>query len=357
MIFFWLIPLSLLSVAAYFSAKLIASAFSLSKKWRLVLVMVFLLCCVGFFVTYSISHSANSSLIRVFYIFFASFIGLLFYLTASSFLLEIIKLFKLKIKVNTLAILLMGAALLLFALGLFSAFLPRVKNISVSLDNLPTYWQGKKIVQLSDVHLGNIYQVDFLEKIVAMTNGQKPDLIVITGDLFDGPGSDLSKFTPILSKLSAPDGVFFISGNHDSYLGDEKVAAILDKAGIKILDNQAVMIEGLEVIGLSYGSVLDNNLIIKNLQSYQGQVRVLLKHIPDNIDFSKELKTNLQLSGHTHKGQMFPIFVITNLIYDHYHYGLHTEGAFNIYTSSGVGSWGPPVRTFNSSEIISITLN
>lgn len=357
MILFWLIPLSLLSVAAYFSAKLIASALSLSKQWRLTLVVVFLLFCVGFFTTYSLSHSNNLPIVRGFYIIFASFIGLLFYLTATSFILEIIKLLKFKIKLNILAISLVIISSLLFILGIFSAFSPQVKNVSVKLNNLPTYWQGKKIVQLSDIHLGNIYQSNFLEKVVNITNNQQPDIIVITGDLFDGPGSDLQELIPILAKLSAPDGVFFISGNHDSYLGTEKVAAILKNTNIKILDDQAVMLNGLELMGLSYSRALDDSLAISNLQPDQGQTRILLKHIPDNIKFSKELNTNLQLSGHTHKGQMFPVFIITELIYGHYHYGLHTEGDFNIYTSSGVGSWGPPVRTFNPSEIIAITIN
>lgn len=353
MVFFWLIPLLLLSVAAYFSAKLTANASNLQNKGRLILFIVFLSFCLGFFVTYAISHTNNLDINRFFYLFFASFIGLSFYLTAFSFLWEILRLTKIKVNLNILARCFIFAAFILFLSGLFNAFNPRIKNITVTLENLPDYWRGKKIVQLSDVHLGNVYQVDFLEKIVEKVNQEQADLILITGDLFDGPGSARPEFSSVLEKLSAKEGIFFISGNHDSYLGNDQVATILDKTKIKNIDDRVIVLNGLELIGLAYGSSLDQILSQTSIE----KTKILLKHIPEEIEDSKKFKINLQLSGHTHKGQMFPVSFLTYLIYGHYHYGFQTEGGFNIYTSSGVGSWGPPIRTLNPSEIVVITLN
>jgi hypothetical protein len=224
---------------------------------------------------------------------------------------------------------------------------------------LSSYWQGKTVVQISDIHLGGVYGLGFLNQQIATINSLKPDLIVITGDLFDGTENRLNTFGPELVKLKATKGVIFVPGNHDTYLGLDKIESVLRAANIRMLKDEALTINGLEIIGLDLHKLTseDTNLTVTNLHNYSGQARLLLKHIPKDIAWAKHMNVDLQLSGHSHNGQMFPLQILTYLIYDKYQYGLHTEGAYNIYTSSGLGSWGPPVRTFNPAEIINITLN
>jgi uncharacterized protein len=353
---FFITAFSLLSVTIY-TVYLFLSVLCSKKLTKALIFFVLILFTFGFIITLALSHSAANPIIHWLYVIFSLGIGLLFYLTIFAILFQISKLFKVNkllfVRIST------SLAIILFTIGLYQAAFPVVKNISVNMNGLPSYWHGKKIIQLSDVHLGGVYSLGFFSKQVATVNALKPDLIVITGDLFDGTENELETFGPELAKLKATNGVIFIPGNHDSYLGLEKIEPILATAHITILRDAAVTISGLEIIGLDIHQLTqeDTNLSITNLSSYAGQARLLLKHVPKDISWAKYLNIDLQLSGHSHNGQMFPLSGLTYLIYGKYQYGLHTDGNYNIYTSSGLGSWGPPVRTFNPAEIVNITLN
>ena len=145
-----------------------------------------------------------------------------------------------------------GIAFIYSVYGVWNAFYPRVKEVSVRIKNLPPGWEGKTIVQLSDVHLGHIYKADFLRKVVRTVNGLKPDMVVITGDLFDGMDGSLPSLVTPLNDLIAPDGVYFITGNHETYLGVGKAFSILEKTKVKILNDEVRDIRGLQLIGISY---------------------------------------------------------------------------------------------------------
>lgn len=257
----------------------------------------------------------------------------------------------------------LGAAVFLLAFayslyGVWNAFNPVVKNIDVKIKNLPQEWQGKKIVQLSDIHLGHINRVEFLSRIVGQTNDVKPDLIVITGDLFDGMDGDLSVFSGELNKLAAP--AYFVTGNHEIYLGLDKTDSALSKTKIKILNDEMVELDGLQLIGASYpamGEKKDIKQFISSLKNFNQQApNILLYHTPYQADLIKDSGVDLQLSGHTHNGQIFPINLISRLIYGKFVYGLNKLGNFTVYTSAGAGTWGPPMRTESKSEITVINL-
>jgi hypothetical protein len=244
--------------------------------------------------------------------------------------------------------------------GFFNAFNPRLQEVDVTLKNLPPAWQGKTIAQLSDLHLGIINRAAFLEKIVAQVNGQHPDLIVITGDLFDGVDGDESVFIPALNKLSARDGIFFVTGNHDYYLGKDKVLRILAQTKIQVLQDQMKDLNGLQIIGLDYGNFSgrdDVKDILAKINFAKNQPSILLYHAPSSLADIKASGINLQLSGHTHHGQIWPFNFINNLIYQGHDYGLDHEGDFWLYVTSGLGTWGPPMRTGSRSEIALIKLH
>jgi len=245
------------------------------------------------------------------------------------------------------------------AWGIWNSHHPIVKHISVPIANLPHQWKGKKIVQLSDVHLGYVYREKFIASVLQKVNVLKPDVIVITGDLFDGSDGGLDWVGRSLAPLSAPQGVYYVTGNHEIYLGVDEILGIIGKTNIKHLHDTFVNVDGLQIIGVDYpargesknvANVINGMHIDKNLPS------VLLYHAPVRIDQIKKTGVSLQLSGHTHVGQQFPLRLITRIIYRGYDYGLHRDGNYTLYTTNGIGTWGPPMRTGNKPEIVCVTL-
>ncbi|UCD79130.1 MAG: metallophosphoesterase [Desulfobacterales bacterium] len=271
-------------------------------------------------------------------------------------------------------------AVLFSAYGMWNAFHPRIKKLHIELDNLPDQWKGKTVVQLSDVHLGHFYGPRFLKDLVRRVNSLNPELILITGDLFDGMASDISRFADGLSQFKAEKGVHFITGNHETYIGVNRALNVLGQTRINILQNEVIDIDGLQIIGISYPGIKEVGQIQGreklSQDSSDSKPRILLFHTPTNIDHGRgdgmdrhfstywlpdtsflpaqKLGVDLQLSGHTHAGQIFPFGHLTRLLYKNYDYGLRGRGNFSIYTTSGVGTWGPPIRTGNSPEILAI---
>jgi len=246
------------------------------------------------------------------------------------------------------------------AYGLWNAYHPRVRRLTVRIRNLPPAWRGRKVVQLTDVHLGYILRAGFAARLVAMANGEKPDLVAITGDLFDGGDGRLKEFIAPLNALRAPLGVYFVTGNHETYLGVERAYNALRTTRVQILADQRVEIDGLQLIGISYperGHSLDLGRAVAGLPGYNPVLpSILLYHSPTHIAQAKEAGINLQLSGHAHHGQIFPIQFISRLVYGKYYHGLHVEGDYTLYASSGAGTWGPTMRTGNHPEIVVIRL-
>ncbi|MCX6833295.1 MAG: metallophosphoesterase [candidate division Zixibacteria bacterium] len=241
--------------------------------------------------------------------------------------------------------------------GLWSAANPRVTEITVPIRNLPSSWEGRRIAQISDVHLGAINRTEFMKHIVEEVNSVNPDMVVITGDLFDGVGDDLRKLVHPLAELHPPLGTFFITGNHETYHGVDSCIAALDNLPIKVLRNEIVDLDGVQLLGIEYPLreqkiVLDT--ILQRLQP--GKPTIALFHIPSGVEVFKKYGVNLLLCGHTHVGQMWPFNYITHSVYHGYDYGLKTDGDFSIYTNSGAGSWGPPYRTNVRPEVAVVTV-
>jgi hypothetical protein len=251
-------------------------------------------------------------------------------------------------------------ACLYCAYGLWNAYHPRPRNLTVRIKNLPPTWRGRKVVQLSDAHLGYILRAGFASRLVAMANPENPNLVVITGDLFDGADGNLEELVAPLKALRAPLGIYFVTGNHETYLGVERAYAALRTTPVQILANERVEIDGLQVIGISYperGHPKDLAQAIAKLPGFDPALpSLLLYHSPTHIAQAKAAGISLQLSGHAHHGQILPIQFISRLVYGRYYHGLHVEGDYTLYTSSGAGTWGPSLRTGNRPEIAVIQL-
>ena len=274
-----------------------------------------------------------------------------------------------------------GFALFVTLFGLLRAFHLRVNHLDVEIANLPPQWDGKTVVHLSDIHLGPIYRNGFVRRITSKIAEIDPELVLITGDLFDGACPDPFAFVEALDELDAQMGVFFAMGNHEGYLRFTRPFEALKKTRIRVLDDELVEIDGLQIVGIGYPDLrtgkLKRNPFVADSYSKRSPT-ILLHHTPTSVnvsfsdagtqqvdtylspdtDFQLQIESgvDLQLSGHTHAGQIFPFNVLTKRLFNGYDAGLHHVGDFAIFTSAGTGTWGPPIRTAGDSEIVAIRL-
>jgi predicted MPP superfamily phosphohydrolase len=355
MISFIFISFILLAVAVSLVFFLLSFFFLAGHVGQVIIFSSLLVISFGFLSVLFLSRSFNNRSLRVGYRFFCLAVGFLFYLTLAALVVGLLKIIFPDWPIHYLATGGLILAVVLTIVGLAEALVPQLKQISLSLPQWPENWHHRRLIQLSDVHLGNFYGPHFLRQQIDRINLLKPDLIVITGDLFDGTALDLAPYTTELKRIKAKQGVYFIFGNHDIYLGVDRVSQALQSAGIVVLRDEALLIDRLPIVGLTFRESDKIPLpSIKNGSEISYRGGLLLRHAPVGIAWAVQQGFALQLSGHSHRGQMFPLALLTRFIFGRYHYGWHHAGNFNIYTSSGVGSWGPPLRTFNRPEIVVI---
>lgn len=329
-----------------------------------ILLLVLFLFAAGFVASWTFGSFYENFFIRTLYIVSGFWLGMLLNFALAAFLIWLIFLFLRTFKSKDFFSRKIGIALLLVAIGYsfyggWNAFNVETKDITVKIKGLPEAWKNKTAVQISDLHLGIVHRENFLEDVVAKINAVHPDIVFITGDLFDGTASnDLSVLARPLQNLKAPDGVFFVTGNHEIYLGWDRAIAALEGTGVKPLNDETIEIEGMQIVGIGYlGFEKPGNLktVLKAQKNFDpAKPNILLFHAPTEISDAKESGIDLQLSGHAHNGQIFPIKYISKIIYQGYEYGLHEEGDYSIYTTSGIGTWGPMMRTGAKPEIVKI---
>lgn len=240
-----------------------------------------------------------------------------------------------------------------------------VKRVTVPLGRLPSELSGTRIVQLTDVHVGATIQRGFIERVVRETNSLEPDVIAITGDLVDGSVEQLREHVAPLAELRAKHGVYFVTGNHEYYSGAEAWCAELTRLGIRVLRNEHVRIGEGEAsfdlagvddysahrFGRGHGADLARALEGRD----ESRELVLLAHQPRQVFEAARLGVGLQLSGHTHGGQIFPWNFFVRLQQPVVS-GLHRFGRALVYVSNGTGYWGPPMRLGAPAEITELTL-
>ncbi len=296
---------------------------------------------------------------RIVYYISSIWLGVLLYLFLSAILIWIVMgimaLSGINFSINLAAAIIISIALLYSAYGLINAANPRIRQIEVSIKNLPPSWKGRTAVQISDVHLGTIWGRRFLERIVKKIADIKPDIVFITGDLFDGEGDDLANEVEPLASLTPSLGTYFITGNHETYLGIGKAMKALSGLPVTVLNDSLVDIDGVQLLGIAYPLRDRHKDIGIPLQSLdRSKPNIVLFHSPVHIDLFKRAGVNFQLASHTHQGQIWPLNYITNKVYGGYDRGLHVEDDYTIYTCVGTGTWGPPMRTGNHPEIVVI---
>jgi len=232
------------------------------------------------------------------------------------------------------------------ACGLALYAVVNARTITVRHEQIPRL--PFRIAHLSDIHIGSIGP-SRLADIVAKTNDLKPDLILITGDLFDNANPATRASAALLARFAAP--VLFTSGNHEAYTGYDNVRQMLAATRIRWLRNEAVEVNGVRIIGIedSYGTELLQSVLSRTPPS--AAYTILMHHQPTGFAVAAARGIGLTLSGHVHNGQIWPFNYIVGLFYP-YLKGLHANGSALLNVSTGTGTWGPPMRLGSHSEIV-----
>jgi len=252
---------------------------------------------------------------------------------------------------------LIGVALVASVYGFINGGVIRTTRINIQLPHLPSQWKGKTAVWVSDTHLGQVRNHGFSRHVAAKVKSLHPDILFIGGDLYDGVAVDLDGVIEPFSRLSVPYGVYFITGNHEEFYDNTPYLEAVRRAGVRVLYNEKVDLDGLQIIGVDYrDSTREEQFrsILQQMGIDRRKPSILLKHSPLQLQVAEEEGITLQLSGHTHHGQVFLFRFITSRVYHGYDFGLKRFGNLTIYTSSGAGTWGPPMRLDTKPEIVVI---
>ncbi|MBB1254194.1 metallophosphoesterase [Streptomyces alkaliterrae] len=237
---------------------------------------------------------------------------------------------------------------------------PVVKHVPVVLDRLPAAADGYRITLISDIHLSPVLGRRACQRIVDRANATRPDLIAIAGDLVDGSVADLRHDAEPLAGLTAREGVFFAIGNHEYYSGAQEWARHIDRElGITVLANRHVSLEHFDLVGVNdpAGEEFGDGPDLARAMADRDERRasVLIAHQPALIHDAMRHGVDLQLSGHTHGGQMWPGNVLAALANPTL-FGLERYRDTQLYVTRGAGAWGPPVRVGAEPDITVLEL-
>jgi len=241
-----------------------------------------------------------------------------------------------------------------------------IVEVPVRLPRLPRGLDGLTLVQISDLHVGPTIRQKEVDRVVAQANGLRPDAVVITGDLVDGSVGDLGPIVEGLARLEARHGVHFVTGNHEYYSGAEAWERELRRLGIRVLRNERVSIgdagASFDLAGVDdwhagrfghgHGYDLQRALAGRDPE----RSLVLLAHQPLGVEQAVAGGVELQLSGHTHGGQIFPFNLAVGAAFRYLRGLYEVDGGGSVYVSKGTGYWGPPMRLGAPPEITRITL-
>ena len=257
-----------------------------------------------------------------------------------------------------------GISFLLITAGFINTLIPIVKKYDVTISKPVVETKTLKIAAASDIHLGGVIRKRSLRKLSAILNEETPDLILLLGDIVDGDigpvlrGDLLKYFEPPECKY----GLYAVAGNHEYIGGGQRTIPYIESRGVRVLKDEIIELpNGVQIIGRIdkdagrfYGKP---RLALEKLVEQTDTTKpiILLDHQPFNLDATMKNGVDLQLSGHTHHGQMFPLNYITKMIYE-VSYGYMKKGNSHIIVSSGYGLWGPRVRLGSRSEIVIVNI-
>lgn len=257
----------------------------------------------------------------------------------------------------------LGAVALIGIYGSFEARDIKTERISIVTDKIPAQASPLRIAQISDIHLGLTVRQERLKRIMRQVERADPDILVSTGDLVDGQMDNLTPLVDLLQRVSPKYGKFAVTGNHEFYAGIDQAIAFTRRAGFRVLRGEAVTVDGIiDIVGVDdpagpgFGVPdAEEKRLLENATAHSTQFVLFLKHRPV-VQRESLGRFDLQLSGHLHKGQVFPFRLITRIFFPFIAGFYSFPGHSLLYVSRGSGTWGPPIRFLASPEVTVIEL-
>jgi len=340
MMLFLIVFLSVYFGINYYSLHRMLGFFSITKNiWPIALCLTIFYPLTAF--TDRMFHSLPT---RMLYYIGSTWLGFIFMLFFLLLLAEIINIFY-----NVFSQTIIGWTILILALIVTGFSLFNVSTVSIKEIAIDDFGSEIKIVQLSDIHVGTIRNSGYLEKIINIVNSIEPDIVVITGDLVDGSGKLTNLTFSQLKKIKSP--VYFSMGNHEYYEGVANVRKLLSENNVGVLQNEFETIKGINIVGMDYSESREYvSEHLPKINFSRELPSILLNHVPLGYEAAQKQGIRLQLSGHTHNGQVFPFSLLVKLFFPK-NSGLYDLNGFYLYVSPGTGTWGPPMRLGSRNEI------
>jgi predicted MPP superfamily phosphohydrolase len=261
------------------------------------------------------------------------------------------------------ALVVMTLSILTVLIGHINALFPRVSTVDVSITKPAGNLKELKIVQLSDIHLGTIIRSTYLKILVDKVNDLEPDMVLLAGDIVDEDVAPVAEqnMSRILREINATFGVYAITGNHEYFSGVAAAVSYMEEGNITVLQDAVVKVaDAFYLVGrkdrMAERMAGGRKELTEILQGVDKSYPIILMdHQPYFLEVAEQNGIDLQLSGHTHHGQLFPFNFITRAIYE-LSWGYLQKGNTHYYVSCGVGTWGPPIRTNSHPEIVQLNI-
>ena len=379
MIMFLVSFFSLYSLLHFYIFTKAKTALALSVRWSLILGLFMLLVIAAPMIVRLLERYEFELLARLMAYVGYTWLGFLFLLVCGSILIDLYRLLLygasfipgIDSAVNGLRaagslrgyfLVVLSASVLIAGYGSFEAMQIGVERVVVRSPKIPARVSPLRIAQISDVHVGLIVRHDRVRKIIEQVMRTDPHLFVSTGDLVDGEINSLEGLAEILQEVNPRYGKFAITGNHEFYAGIEQAEAFTKRAGFTMLRGVRVTVEDfLTIVGVDDpagpGMLKGDSELERKLlgEAAAGRFTLLLKHRPD-VEQANLGRFDLQLSGHLHRGQIFPFRLIVRLLYPRYAGFYRLADNCSLYVSGGSGTWGPPIRFLAPPEVTLIEL-
>ena len=376
----------ILFLAAFFTAYGLVNFYIFIRGWRVFapksslrvcFAVIFLVLALSFIAGRLLENIWLSVVSDVFVWMGAFWIAAMLYLFLSLVLLDLMRLinhwvpfFPSSVKANpskakrTVALVITGSVLFLLGAGHINARIPRIQTLDLSIPKKAEGIETLNIVAASDIHLGSIIGKRRLDSLVAKINALNPDLVLLPGDIMDEDIAPVIKENvgDTLRNLKSRWGVFAVTGNHEYIGGVEEACDYLSDHGVIVLRDQVVKVnESFYLVGREDRSIRRQGRNRKRLQELMAGVDqtcpvILMDHQPFQLEEGETNGVDLQISGHTHHGQLWPLNLITERVYE-LSWGYKKKNSTHVYVSCGFGSWGPPVRIGNRPEIVNLKIS
>lgn len=255
--------------------------------------------------------------------------------------------------VQVIGSIVVAVLVVLFTAGSYLAYSPVVRNVAVTMDKKDSELTSMRVVVASDFHLGVLSNKKHLQRFVHLSNDTKPDVVFLAGDLVDDDPKWFVEdgMAEVMKQLTSTYGVYGVLGNHEYY--GKKIPELveeMDRAGVKILRDETIQVENAFILTGQEDTTNKERQQLKALRLESNLPWFVMNHTPNDLSTPAQEGVDFHMSGHTHRGQMWPNHYITALVFEH-DYGYKLKAQMHTLVSSGFGFWGPPIRIGSRSEL------